>query len=586
MKFAHDHLTGTSPGSLRSYRLILAVTAWVCACAGNGPPVIVREVRAINLGAPLRESLERGIFSAETITHQDLLARIATHAEAKNVAGLMLNLGEMGGAWARVADLRDALAAFRKSGKPVHCHVEGTDNAGFALLARSCDRISMTPGGELGLVGVSVETVYAREFLQTVGLSADIIQQGRFKGAADTFTRDDMPDEVRQTMNALLDDLQHELVSSISSGRSLPLNSVQALIDNGPYSADEAKRAGLIDDVGFDDEARAHLLATAKASRVVDEELEPPREPMGVVDLVRALLGDEEEEQRATGSRIVLAYLDGTIMRGSQGSYQSAHAESFVRAMRKFADDPNVKAVVLRIDSPGGSALASDLMWHAVRRVAKRKPVIVSIGDMAASGGYYVASAGTLIVAQNESLVGSIGVVGGKIVAAELADRLGVHVETLVRGRHADWQSSLHKWGPEDRAAFERSLLATYERFIARIAVGRNMKPEAIAPLAEGRLMTARRAREGGLVDQVGGLQVALSLAQKRGGVDAKTPLDIWPEKPTLIQALLSAAGGAQARSAVLSAALSEFSHAGVVEYLLAGEGASAAVLPFMLTIR
>jgi protease-4 len=548
--------------------------------------VPVREVRAVSLAAPLRESLDRGILSAGTITHQALLSRIADNADDKNVAGLMLNLGDMGGAWARVADLRDALADFRKTKKPVHCHVEGTDNSGFALLARSCDRISMTPGGELNLVGVSIETMYAREFLQTFGLSADIMQAGRFKGAADMLTRDDMPVEVRETMNALLDDLQHELVSAISVGRSLSPESVQALIDNGPYSADEAKRAGLIDDVCFDDEARTHVLASAQASRVVEEQLEPPREPMGVADLVRALLGDGKDQQRASGNRIVLAYLDGTIMRGSQGSYQSAHAESFVRAMRKFADDKDVRALVLRIDSPGGSALASDLMWHAVRRVVKRKPVIVSIGDMAASGGYYVASAGTLIVAQDESLVGSIGVVGGKIVAADLANRLGVHVETLVRGRRAGWQSALHKWEADDRAAFERGLRSTYERFISRIAVGRNMKPETIAPMAEGRIMTARRAREGGLVDQIGGLQVALELAKKRGGVAAKAPLEIWPERPSMLQALFSAAGGVEARSAVLQGALTEFSHAGIVESLLAGEASTAAVLPYMLTIR
>ena len=230
--------------------------------------------------------------------------------------------------------------------------------------------------------------------------------------------------------------------------------------------------------------------------------------------------------------------------------------------------------------------MASDLMWHAVRRVVKRKPVIVSIGDMAASGGYYVASAGTLIVAQDQSLVGSIGVVGGKIVAADLADRLGVHVETLTRGRHAGWQSTFRRWNAEDREAFERSLRSTYDRFLSRIATGRNMKPSAIAPMAEGRLMTARRAREGGLVDVLGGVQTALALARKRGGVDAATPLEIWPVKPGLLQALTNMVDRTQTKSAALSVARSTLDHPGILETLLDGDGEVAAVLPFILTLH
>jgi protease-4 len=554
-------------------------------CEGNEPPKPGKELRSIHLPSPLAESPEHGgPLPSDHLTHHALLERLSEMASAKGVSGIFLQIGEMGGAWGRVADLRDALSTVRKAGKPVHCHFETTDNLGYSLLAQSCDRISITPAGMLDLVGVSAEAVYARELLQTLGLRADAVQIGRFKGAADPFTRDDMPPEVQQTMNALLDDLQAAVISAVAHGRSLPAARVQALIDQGPFTAEQARSAGLVDDVSFDDAARAQAKAAAKADRVVIEQLQPEHESIGLWKLLRTLTGGSERH-KTSGKRLVLAYLDGTIMRGSAGSFRSAHAESFVRGMHELADDAGVRAVVLRIDSPGGSAMASDLMWHAVRRLAKRKPVIVSIGDLCASGGYYVASAGTEIVAQDQSLVGSIGVVGGKIVAEDLARRLGVHIERLTRGKHAGWTSAARGWSPEERTAFDHALRDGYELFLRRIAEGRGMKIDEIEPLAEGRLMSARRAREGKLVDHEGGLSTAIALARKRGSLADDAPIQIWPERPNLLQALSEITGGAEARSAVLDG-LSVPQRTGIIELLLSGDDMPAAVLPYVLSLH
>ena len=286
---------------------------------------------------------------------------------------------------------------------------------------------------------------------------------------------------------------------------------------------------------------------------------------------------------------MVVAYLDGTIMRGAPGSTRSAQAEAFVAAMRRFADEPDVKAVVLRIDSPGGSALASDLMWHAVRRLQKRKPVIVSLGDIAASGGYYVASAGSEIIAQDQSLVGSIGVVGGKIVVSELADRLGVNVEHLTRAKHADWDTPFKAWSPDQRRVFEAALHETYERFLARVAEGRGKPRAAIEAMAQGRLMPARRAREGGLIDRAGGFETALARARERAKLGADVPIEIWPREPSFLEALSQLTSGqteSRARSAVVEA-LGPRVSGGMVELLLSGEGLrAAAVLPYALELR
>jgi protease-4 len=561
--------------------------AWLAlagACGGN-VTTPDREIRVVRLDAPLSESEARGAFGGGQITHHALLERLQAMPDDPSVAGLMLEVGALQGAFARAHELASALAEIRKAKKPVHCHVEHTDNAGYALLARSCDRISITPSGMLDVAGISAEAMYARELLESLGIRAELFQVGRYKGAADPLTRNDMPAEVRETLSSLVDDLQGAMVEAISVGRSLPKERVQGAIDAAPLDAHDALRAGLVDDVGFDDEARAHLRKLAKTDRVVDEALDGGPPPKGLFELLRELTKEDDGED-ASGPRVTLVQLEGTILRGTEGSFQAAHASAFVKKLRRLGDDEDVRAIVLRIDSPGGSAHASDLMWHAVHRAAKRKPVIVSIGDMAASGGYYVASAGTEIMAQDQSLVGSIGVVGGKVVIEALAERVGVRVERLSRGEHAGWASALRGFSEGERALFERSLQATYARFIDRIVRGRGMKAEAIAPYAEGRLMTAKRARKGGLIDLEGGLPEAIALARRRGKLASDSALEVWPKRPSLLQALEGFASGAEVDARGLGLLLQARTRLGLVETLLAGEGKAAAVLPYLLSLR
>jgi protease-4 len=555
----------------------------LAACTPPTPQKPGKELRAFHVVEPPVEAPQQGLFAAQ-INHRALLERIAAVANDAKASGMFLQIGELSGGWARGDDLRDALAEVRKKGKPIHCHFETTDNLGYALLAESCDRVTITPAGTLDLVGVAIDTLYARDLLQNVGLDAEILQEGRFKGAADALTRNDMPKEVQETLGAVLDDLQARVVSAIAAGRKLAPDRVQALIDKGPFTADDAHAAGLVDDVLFDDGAREQARLAAKADRVVVEELKPPRPSLGPLDILRALVSNEPQE-KPKGDRLVLAYLAGTIMRGTTASFRGAQSEAFVRAMRGFATDPQIKAVVLRIDSPGGSALAADLMWQAVRKVQKRKPVIVSIGDMCASGGYYVASAGSEILAQNESLVGSIGVVGGKLVASDLAARVGVHFVHLGRGKHAGWENATRKFTPDESLLFMHHLQDTYERFLARIAEGRKLTRTEIAPYAEGRLMTARRAREGKLVDAEGGLRAAIARARARAGLGSGAPVQVWPEKPSFLEALTNLSENTESESSsALLAKLVGARQVALIETLLSPDAASAAVLPYVLS--
>jgi protease-4 len=261
--------------------------------------------------------------------------------------------------------------------------------------------------------------------------------------------------------------------------------------------------------------------------------------------------------------------------------------------MRRIADDKDVKAMVLRIDSPGGSALASDKMWHAVRRVAARKPVIVSVGDMAASGGYYVACAGTEIFADDASLVGSIGVVGGKIVGGDLAARLGLKLTALSRGQNSGWMSPFHPFSPSERDAVQRSMQNTYETFLSRVRLGRKIEPAQLAAVAEGRIMTGKRAREGGLVDQAGGLHAALARARTAGGVSDDAPLETWPkQRPWLERASRMFAGAESHASSAsidlpqLMASLPGLARSPIVSLWLRGSREPLATLPFALELE
>lgn len=562
--------------------LLLAACSLLSACFGGGStedPTLLE----IRIGG--QAQAEAHPFAGPGPTHLDRLLRLREAAQDEHIKGVLLMVGPLGGAWARAHELAAAAAEVRKANKPVHCHVRGTDNAGYALLSVACSRISMTPGGTLDLVGVRAEVVYARELLERFGVRAELVQAGRFKGAADPFTVDEMPDTTRVTLDAILDGLRDHQLAAMEQGRSIKPERAQALIDEGPFTAVRAHRAGLVDDVGFDDEARQHLRAAAGTDSFESME-EGPEE--SALEMLMALLEDEAQASPDLPYLAVVT-LDGTIVDAGSGA---GAASAFVPHMRKLADDDHCKAVVLRIESPGGSALASDRMWHAVRRVRGKKPVVVSIGDMAASGGYYIASAATTILAPDVSLVGSIGVVGGKVEFSTLAERNGVHSERLVRGKHAGWSSPLAPLSDGERQALRGLIDDTYQRFLKRVRQGREISQAVLEPMAEGRLMLASKARAGKLVDQSGGFLEAIERARAAGALDQEAPLVTWPASLAPLQELL-APQSARARSAVEPSRLGQPALSwldpqqrfAALRTLLSGEHLAAA-LPFYVRIR
>ena len=524
---------------------LVALTALLVGCPGPSPKKTFDgpQVQELWLTTGLPDTSDADPFSRPSPSLYDVMRHVERATDDADAKGMFLRVGTMAGAWGRVEDLIESFSAFRDKGRPVHCHFQTTDNVGYLLMARVCDRISMSPAGTLDLVGPAAQLFFFKDLLNTIGVEAEILHMGRYKGAGDMFVRDDPSPEALESFDELLNGIEATLLSAVGSRIEADDKAARAIIDQGPFVSEAAREAKLVDDVGFDDEAREHARKAADVQRVQKVKLMDQPTQLTVGDVLDSLSG-KRKSKSTTGRRIALAFVRGNIVEADGTERGRATSGPFVKALRRMANDDQIKAVVLRVNSPGGSALASDRMWHAVRKAASRKPVIVSIGDMAASGGYYIASAGHEIFAQPNSLVGSIGVVGGKFNAEKLADKLGINATVLSRGKNAAWSIPTRGFTDSERDAFEAMLRNTYYRFIRRVATGRGMPKDKVLAAAGGRVMSARRGHELGLVDTLGGLGQALSRARERAKVGKSIPVEIWPAEKDWLQAASELLGG------------------------------------------
>jgi protease-4 len=537
----------------RSALMILAILASLVttSCRGEDKASDEPVVRELRLLQAFPDGAEHDPFARPQPTLHDVLVRIWDATDDENVKGLFVRVGPLQGAWGSVGDLVEALSEFRAENRPVHCHLETADNVAYLLLASACDHISMSPAGTLDLIGPAAVMIYARSFLEKLGVEAEIIHMGRYKGAGDMFIRDDMPEEAKESMDAILDDLYTALVEATKARTEGDVDKAKALIDRGPYASAAAMEAGLVDSVGFLRESREEIKKVAGVDTIRRMRMLPKHEQLTLGQFLNLLSGETEKPQ-ASGDRVALVFVTGNISEGDSGSMGDAVSGPFVRTMERLENDDNVKAVVMRINSPGGSALASDRMWEAARNLAEVKPLIASVGDMAASGGYYIASAAGEILAHPNSLVGSIGVVGGKFNFAGLAEDIGIHTHVLQRGKRAAWSTPVRALNATERQAFETLLRDTYDRFIDRVAAGREMAREAVLAAAEGRVMTAQDGKELGLIDEMAGLSEALDKARAAAGLGPDAPVELWPSTKGMIDAineLLSGNGDDDART-------------------------------------
>jgi protease IV len=465
----------------------------------------------------------------------------------KNLRGILVRLGTARIGLARAHEVGTILAA-ANSKVPVWCHADAYDNTTLYVAALGCRRIWTPPAGGVDAVGLAAQTLYFHKLLaDELGLDVDFLQVGKFKGAEEPFTRDGPSPEARASLEATLSDLRSSWLAGVTGGRP---HAGESVPEDGPYSAAQSKTLGLIDDVGYFDEARDALERSAGAVRA-EVQLGPGAAGGGGGDLaeaVRSVMGESFVTApvmlvRATGA----ITLEGGGIAGESGGIVQ---RKLARLLSRLENDDEVKAVVLRIDSPGGSALASDLLWHQLMSLRARKPLVVSIGDMAASGGYYMASTGAAIFADETSIVGSIGVVGGKIAVNRALEKLGIHAETFpakagdARAEaRAAYESLLLPWDDATRERVLETMEGVYRLFLARVSEGRGISVERVAASAEGRIFSGHDARERGLVDVIGGLNEAIERAKAMAGLAADARVGIAGESGGLLQALIGDEG-------------------------------------------
>ena len=492
---------------------ILGVGAMTWYLFASRPPLPDGIVLTADLNRGLapgssQDALSEIVFGDKP-TLRGFLDAIERAGDDPRVKALYVQLGQDALALATVQEVRDAIQAFRAKGKFALAFSESFGEFGPGTrpyyLAAAFDEIWVQPLGSVGLIGLRAEIPFLRGTLDWLGIKPSFGRREEYKTATNSLTETAMTGPQREETEALLNSVSGQIVRGIAAARRLAETQVGILIDRGPLFADEAKEAGLIDRIGYRDEA----LAAARGRAGSGARLMP-------LSRYREAAG----RPHVSGPKIALIYGTGLIVQGNGSDdpisgTEMMSASKVARAFRDAARDPKVRAILFRIDSPGGSAVASETIWREVARAREHgKPVVVSMGDVAGSGGYYIAAPADKIVAQPATLTGSIGVLAGKLVVTGLLDKFGVTSEAVQRGANAAMFSPFVDFSPVARAQLDAFLDQTYRGFKERVASGRHMSADQVEAVAKGRVWTGEEARERGLVDALGGYDAALAACQ------------------------------------------------------------------------
>lgn len=475
---------------------------------------------------------QTGFLASGDTTWLETLELLRRSEDDKAVRGVAIVLQGAGLSWAQAEELRARIQALQANGKGVVAYLYGSGGSTDYYVATAASHVVLHPSEDLSFVGVGAEQEFFRGAFDLVGVEPQFVRRREYKSAVEQYTNTEPSPAAVEAMDALLDDLQAALVAGVAQGRNLEPAAVQALIDGGPYTAREAYDKGLVDEIAYPDE--------------IEDSIE---NYLGHATINLTDLADMPQPHSGwkASAEIAVVYIDGAIVTGRSGGGglfgggANAGSVTIVNALDQAREDDQVKAVVLRVDSPGGSSFASDDIHRAVERLQEEgKPVVVSMGGLAASGGYYVACGSDAIWAEPTTITGSIGVYSGKFATGRLMERVGVHVESYERGRNAGINSSVDPWDALQRERMDAMVGATYDEFKKKVGNGRNLTPEQVEEVARGRVWTGSRGQERGLVDNIGGLQDAIDDARQRAGIPEGRPVAIvsYSQSGTMLETL------------------------------------------------
>jgi len=512
---------------------------------GREPAVPSRAALSLKVGGDIVEMPASDVVTylsdARTPTVRGIVdsLRRAKH-DSRIHAVLLKPTGFSSPYWGKVQELRDALIDFKESGKPLYAYLEYAGDREY-YLASVADKVFLMPASTLDLTGVATYQVFLKGVFDKIGVTPDIHHVGDFKTASNQYTEKGYTPSHRAMDEWLNRDLYEQIVSGIAHGRKKTDAEVRQLIDEGPFLAENAKRAGLVDDVLYEDQL---------AARLKDDDSR---------ELAEIEVSDYGRTGRASGRgpRLAVIYAVGAIVGGRSGfdplNGETVGSETLIEAIRTARKDSSVRAIVLRVDSPGGSATASDAIWRELMLAREAKPLIVSMSDLAASGGYYIAMTGHAIVAQPSTLTGSIGIFGGKFITGGVYEKLGANIESTSIGKHAEMNSPARPYNADELKKVTEQLESFYTQFVSKVAAARGKTPEQINAIAEGRVWTGHQASQNGLVDALGGLDKAVDLAKDKAGIDAdeSVQLVVYPAPKTFYEIVSQFSGARQQASSL-----------------------------------
>ncbi|MBI1293158.1 signal peptide peptidase SppA [bacterium] len=503
-------------------------------------------------------------FGSDADTLHDVVRTIGKAAKDKGVAGLVVRVEAPQMGLAQAMEIHDALVSFRATGKPVYTTCDSFDIVSYVAVSPST-QIAVPPVSDIDLRGLAFSLYYFKGALDKLGLKADVVHAGEFKDAFDPFLRSEMSAATQEQMTVLLNDIVDVWSDRLSAARSLDKPVARTLLTDGPYTPDEALEKGVVDVIAYPDDFVDAVLGEYGD---LDWDYSSRPRPSDQMPSLFSLFAAPPTPKKAIKSQrksIAVVYLLGPIIDGRAdpaspfGAEEVIAAEDAIDLLREAREEENVAAMVLRVNSPGGSAIASDRIWAEVDMIREEGiPVVVSMGDVAASGGYYISAGADAIYAEPTTITGSIGVIGGKIGMRDLYGRIGVTRQTISIGKNADIYSETGEWSGDAQVVLEKQLDAVYTEFLDRVSQGRDLAIDDVRRVAGGRVWSGVTAKGVGLVDEIGGLEAAIAKARElsdaRGAAVVEFPRELTPME--YLEQLLSGKLGAQVRTTTPSLTL------------------------------
>ena len=523
---------GLLVGLIVAFLSLIIIVFAIGRLAANKQPTVAANsalVLALEGNIPEANSVEIPIpfFQAQmSPAVHDLWASLREAAHDNRIKAIVLQPHGLVVGWGKLEELHRELLNFRKSGKPIYALLQGAGSKEY-YLASVADKIYMSPDDMLDVKGLRLEAMYFKNTLDKIGVSFQVDHIGKYKDAGDVLTKTNMSPETREVLNQVLDQFYGDFCFTVAQGRHKTPDQIRTLVDMGPFLANDAKSNGLVDKLGYEDDVYSDL-----------------KQKVGVRNINKTKINSYYHAVPERGDRIALIVGQGEIVRNGPeygfGSSPVIASTSFTKLIRQVREDSSVKGVIMRVDSPGGDSVASDEILHELKLLSAAKPLVISMSDVAASGGYFVSMTGDPIVAYPNTITGSIGVLYAKPNIRELYNKLGVGAETLMRGRFANIDSVSSPLSDAEQQKLHQSIEATYKSFVSKVATARKKPYDQIDNIAQGRVWLGAQASKNGLLDQLGGLDKAIALVRQKAKLseNGETNLVVFPPKRSLFEVL------------------------------------------------